>query len=855
MVLARDAKYLRCIFLMCAMLVAGGLTICGPRSVFADTAFSHKEPKNVYERFVLTNKPDGLGQNWTCLPGYPNSRSNTSNIGMTWITDSASNTYGFTSQTSSGYNVINVKYGQQFRSVYIWGSIYGCAGSNPYSDNVAVRVAEVGHNYLNLHGTKLNRGRNVHGEFSNPVAPIRADLDTYAAGLENKAGAEVMITIQIYRCYSESSVTIFGPGEACGVSYIPVLLHRDAPPWTASAKSEAKTNQEGKTDWKTGQNAHQNIRPGETVTWRHTVSNTSDTNAPNTITTVVEQASSGLNQAVGGWVNKSTSHNQGGVAHGTIYTTQPTYKITQNDVDKRICQRVGWSPLSGTSEPDTWGYSSEACVTVPYHYPPNNPDDPDDPNGGSDDPGRQPDGGVNIVVSHEGEDTVLPGEDVKFNYTIENQKGPTKTKPIEYHTYTFILPGGNDVPSNWQEMVTYGMNWNNVNCTNGGRDVYGRSHCAQDLNGVTGNINPQDSWTDSSLYNISGSWLGNPGDQICSYIAVDNNWSVKNGISSTSYAASNISCVRIGKRPQIQMNGSDSYAGKGFHSSAYSAISLNINRGSYGQYGLLTGSSAPITNFGSAGYTANASAQTNACKLAFANVGSLTASCSGMAGLGNAGIDHAIAATATIPNGVNANSINSGSISINGLSNGYHRRSGSLTINGGSLGSGVRATIVVNGDVTIAGNIGGSSSESTSYSSLAQVPSLTIIATGNIKVNGSVTLINANLVSTGGKFISCAESSAGNGADGDLGIHEGAMCKNKLKINGSVVSKQSPVLHRTFGSGNGNYINQWDNNTITATSEWFNYTPNVWLTPYLSGGSGTPDGYNTVNVTGLPVRY
>ena len=731
MVLARDAKYLRCIFLMCAMLVAGGLTICGPRSVFADTAFSHKEPKNVYERFVLTNKPDGLGQNWTCLPGYPNSRSNTSNIGMTWITDSASNTYGFTSQTSSGYNVINVKYGQQFRSVYIWGSIYGCAGSNPYSDNVAVRVAEVGHNYLNLHGTKLNRGRNVHGEFSNPVAPIRADLDTYAAGLENKAGAEVMITIQIYRCYSESSVTIFGPGEACGVSYIPVLLHRDAPPWTASAKSEAKTNQEGKTDWKTGQNAHQNIRPGETVTWRHTVSNTSDTNAPNTITTVVEQASSGLNQAVGGWVNKSTSHNQGGVAHGTIYTTQPTYKITQNDVDKRICQRVGWSPLSGTSEPDTWGYSSEACVTVPYHYPPNNPDDPDDPNGGSDDPGRQPDGGVNIVVSHEGEDTVLPGEDVKFNYTIENQKGPTKTKPIEYHTYTFILPGGNDVPSNWQEMVTYGMNWNNVNCTNGGRDVYGRSHCAQDLNGVTGNINPQDSWTDSSLYNISGSWLGNPGDQICSYIAVDNNWSVKNGISSTSYAASNISCVRIGKRPQIQMNGSDSYAGKGFHSSAYSAISLNINRGSYGQYGLLTGSSAPITNFGSAGYTANASAQTNACKLAFANVGSLTASCSGMAGLGNAGIDHAIAATATIPNGVNANSINSGSISINGLSNGYHRRSGSLTINGGSLGSGVRATIVVNGDVTIAGNIGGSSSESTSYSSLAQVPSLTIIATGN----------------------------------------------------------------------------------------------------------------------------
>ena len=536
----------------------------------------------------------------------------------------------------------------------------------------------------------------------------------------------------------------------------------------------------------------------------------------------------------------------------TFLNENTSYDVTQDDVDKLVCESLAWNPLSGV-DTVSWGHSQRACATVPYHYPPNNPDDPDDPNGGPDDPGRQPDGGVNIVVSHEGEDTVLPGEDVKFKYTIENQKGPTKTKPIEYHTYTFILPGGNDVPSNWQEMVTYGMNWNNVNCTNGGRDVYGRSHCAQDLNGVTGNINPQDSWTDSSLYNISGNWLGNPGDQICSYIAVDNNWSVKNGISSTSYAASNIDCARIGKRPQIQMNGSDSYAGKGFHSSVYSAISLNINRGSYSQYGLLTGSTAPITNFGSAGYTANASV--NACKLAFANTGSITASCSGMTGLGNAGIDRALAVTATIPNGVLANPITSDSISINGLSNGYHRRSGSLTISGGSLSSGVRATIVVNGDVTIAGNIGDSPSESTPYSSLAQMPSLTIIATGNVKVNGSVTLINANLVSTGGKFISCAESSASNGVDSDLGIHDGAMCKNKLKVNGSVVSKQSPVLHRTFGSGNENYINQWDNNTITATSERFNYTPNVWLVPYLGGGSGTPDGYNTVNVTGLPVRY
>lgn len=831
------------VVVVCAIMMAGSSKIA---------LASHSEPWNDYERYAKTGQGSGLGDNPSCRE-YPSIK----NIGATWLSDSDDNPAGTKWEGGDG-NVINVAYGQTERTVYVFGSIYGCAGSES-KNNVAVNVTSLTPNYLTINGTKLERGSNSRGTFSSPKKGLPAKLNTSFNILPNVAGATRTITVKVYRCYDEYNTAAVN----CGVSYIPITLHRDAPPWTASAKSEVKTNQAGETDWKVGQNAHQNIRPGMTATWRHTVSNTSDTKAPNVITATVAQASPGLSHAVSGWIDKSTVRKKGGSAHGTIYTTQPTYNITQNDVDKRICQRIGWNPLSGTSVASAWGYSSEACITIPYHYPPENPDDPDDPDGGPDDPGQRPTNGVNVSTTVSA-DTVLPGEDVEFTYKITNQKGPTKTKPVEYRTYTFVLPGDEELPSNWEHMVAYGMDWNNVNCSEGGRDIYGRTYCTRewDKQGVTGSLSPspspQDNWTDSSLYNISGNWQGNPGDRICSYIAVDNNWSVKNGISSTSYAASNISCVRIGKRPQIQMNGSDGYAGKGFHSSAYSAISLNINRGSYGQYGLLTGSNAPITNFGSAGYTANASAKTNACKLAFANVGQPTASCSGMAGLGNAGIDHAIVATATIPNGVKANSINSGSISISGLSNGYHRRSDSLTINGGSLGSGVRATIVVNGEVTIAGNIGDSLSESTTYSSLVQVPSLTIIATGNIKVNGSVTLINANLVSTSGKFISCAESVASNGIDIDddhLGIHDGAMCKNKLKINGSVVSKQSPVLHRTFGSGNGNYINQWDNNTITATSEWFNYTPNVWLTPYLSGGSGTPDGYNTVNVTGLPVRY
>ena len=824
----------------CVVVIVCAITMVGSSKV---ALASHSKPWNDYEKYAKTGQGRGLGDNPSCR-AYPYIR----NIGATWLSDSADNPAGTKWEGGDG-NVINVAYGQTERTVYVFGSIYGCAGSES-QNNVAVNVTSLTPKYLTINGTRLERGSNSRGTFSSPKKGLPAKLNTSFNILPNVAGATRTITVKVYRCYDKYNTAAVN----CGISYIPITLHRDAPPWTASAKSEVKTNQSGETGWKVGQNAHQNIRPGMTATWRHTVSNTSDTKAPNVITATVAQASPRLNHTVSGWVDKSTVRKKGGPAHGTIYTTQPTYNITQNDVDKRICQRIGWNPLSGTSAASAWGHSSAACITVPYHYPPENPDDPDDPDGGPDDPGQQPTNGVNVSTTVSA-DTVLPGEDVEFTYKITNQKGPTKTKSIKYRTYTFIVPGNGDLPSNWEHMVTYGMSWSEVDCSEGGRDVYGRTRCTSewDKQGTTDSINPPHSWTDSSLYNISGDWVGNPGDRICSYIAVDNNWSIKNGVSSTSYAASNIACARIGKRPQVQMNGSDSYAGAGFYSSAYSSISLNNNRGSYSQYGLLTGSTAPITNFGSAGYTANASV--NACKLAFANTGSITSSCSGMTGLGNAGIDRALAVTATIPNGVLANPITSDSISINGLSNGYHRRSGSLTISGGSLSSGVRATIVVNGDVTIAGNIGDSSSESTPYSSLAQMPSLTIIATGNVKVNGSVTLINANLVSTGGKFISCAESSASNGVDSDLGIHDGAMCKNKLKVNGSVVSKQSPVLHRTFGSGNENYINQWDNNTITATSEWFNYTPNVWLVPYLGGGSGTPDGYNTVNVTGLPVRY
>ena len=161
------------------------------------------------------------------------------------------------------------------------------------------------------------------------------------------------------------------------------------------------------------------------------------------------------------------------------------------------------------------------------------------------------------------------------------------------------------------------------------------------------------------------------------------------------------------------------------------------------------------------------------------------------------------------------------------------------------------------GDVTINGNIniyGGTNEQdnTTSYTNPAAIPSLTIIADGDISINGSVERVDANLVTENGRLITC-QGSEDSGTQTELGIGS-TQCSNKLKINGAVVSKESPVLHRIFGSGNTIGVNQWDNNMNSTTSEWFNYTPNTWLTPYLGGTSGI-NGYTTVQVTNLPVRY
>ena len=547
-----------------AIAVVAALTFICSLALSSPAQASHYPAWNDYEYYAETGIGSGLGQNPSCTG---NNATTQANIGATWLSDSPSNPKG--TQWSGGTgNVINVGWGQTTRTVYVFGSIYGCAGSA--SSNTAVNVRSTTPQYLTIDGTQLPRGGNTKGTFSTPTGYLVGHLNTSYDVLPNVGNAEVTITVEVYRCFNAANTKPVN----CGTSYIPVTLHRDAPPWEADATTEIKSNQKGQTNWKTGRDALKNIRPTQTLTWHHRVFNTSETDAPNVITVTPQISYNGGSswQTYG-----SSATKQGGPAYGTIYdrNTSP-YTVRQSDVGNLICGRVGWSPFSGTSASGTWGYSSEACADVPYHYPPgpHDPSDPEDP-GGPDGPGEEPSGGVELSADPSS-DTVMAGENITFNYHVDNTYGPTKTKNIEYRTYTFILPGGTDLPDNWEDMITYNPNWSEVDCSEGGRDVYGKSYCALGKSGGTGSINPGTGKDYSGTYTVINEWLGQPGDQICSYIAADNNWSVKNNVSSNSYAASNIACVKIGKRPQTQINGSDSYANKGFTGSKYSDIGTQL---------------------------------------------------------------------------------------------------------------------------------------------------------------------------------------------------------------------------------------------------------------------------------------
>ncbi len=537
------------------------------------------------------------------------------------------------------------------------------------------------------------------------------------------------------------------------------------------------------------------------------------------------------------WYNK-------GISFGESINYHYRYQVRADDAEKTLCQRVRNSWPVGQDRKER--FTPWACAYVPYDYPPNQP-----PPGGGD---KDNSGVVPTARVADGyKSKVQAGDDVQFSYSLTNTSGPTVSRQIKYRPYTFILRKGAKLPPNYeQKPYHYAKDWGNNGVGCGGRDITpgAQSRCEPGVFGTSGRIYPGQTWSvpGQQKYNVSDKWLAQPGDKICSYIAVDNNWSVKNDQSADTFRASNIACVVVTKSPNLNLSGSDSYAKDGFTGSDVreNIVPGTDKRGSYSQYGLLT-DKVGVTNFGSAGYTTARQANYKfACKLSYANTGNVWDNCKDLSGLQAAGLSKN---PLSMPSPTNTTPLPGGSnVDLGGLQSGnYKAGSGSLKIHG-DLGKGTHITIFAEqADVTITGKI---DADAGPYHNLSDIPSFTIMAK-TIKVNPGVSLITGTYVAKG-RFESC--NGAQNKTD-DLGMKPTSRCQNKLKINGAIVSEGSPAFLRTFGAGNRPEDDQWKTDKISSTAEWINYTPNLWLTTSNGSSGNQLEGLTTTQVTNLPVRY
>lgn len=385
--------------------------------------------------------------------------------------------------------------------------------------------------------------------------------------------------------------------------------------------------------------------------------------------------------------------------------------------------------------------------------------------------------------------------------------------------------------------------------------------------------------TDTHFNNGARTWTGTAsnliyadsfyGKKVCYYTVITSGgWAFDR---TTEYRYSNPVCIKWTKSPQVQLRGSDASSGgiwdgtgASYDGGFITTPQVDASRGSWAQYGLLA-YRGQTNSFGSAGYTTSDSAnRAKACALTFANtIGG--ANCSSSATGGQLYNGSTLTQTINLPANaklttaqVNAlTSAGSSPLTLNGLASGTYRVAAGARINASSIPSGRQITIISTGDIYLDGNI---QPAAASFTSLTEVPMLTIVAQGQIIVGSSVDRLFGNYIVTSADgtkgFKTCDVNAV------DTNMRDGGSCNRQLRVNGAVISRSSPMLRRTIGSGRSSA----DTTTVTANgethlesitpAELFNYQPNTFLTPYTLRQSSTSSWtWVVTSQTILPARF
>jgi hypothetical protein len=216
---------------------------------------------------------------------------------------------------------------------------------------------------------------------------------------------------------------------------------------------------------------------------------------------------------------------------------------------------------------------------------------------------------------------------------------------------------------------------------------------------------------------------------------------------------------------------------------------------------------------------------------------------------GNLGGDHCIFTPLAEANSLN-DVPSTAVIGSAGLVNGAHNYNGNLTLNGGIIpataagNTGNNLSIFINGNVYISSNIvygtnGGDWNINADGSS--NIPSVYIVATGNIYISPTVTeldgvyVANVNASGGGGTIYTCGQGSFTPLPTASLY----AGCNQQLTVYGSFIANQVNLM-RTFGSlddstatetPNSASLRQCQNGGFASdcAAELFNFSPELYL--------------------------
>lgn len=631
------------------------------------------------------------------------------------------------------------------------------------------------------------------------------------------------------------------------------------------AESEVRTDKHG---WATYIGT---ARPGQNAQWRHRV------NVDCKGTVDDNRFSSGVNKSRDWGGGRSFA-----IRCGDNTNYSPQKELVASDTKKTYCENAwykyrytyAYAYYNGYVHKEDRGVGHEtnsACVYIPYHVPGCQGD-----NCSPSEKCREGDGSscsnTNLTQSGVvGSADIISGgksisggtvsydQDIDFKYTFDNRYGPSRSPDATYTAHVFTLEGEYNPSTKY---TGFNHDPDPSELVPGHTKGY---FVNESFPGTTGELDPGASTSKNHGGRTVSNALGQPGDQICTYVVMGTNASMVNDKPSDTYVASPMKCVRIAKRPQLQIDGSDSYAGQGFEGTSYNSDAL---RGSYTQYSQLTNGGAS-SFFGSAGYTHLSG--NNWYRMIYANTDKVDGKASNTlfgGGLGQAyltkdAISRLGNARKFAMNDLGVSEITSNNLDINSLDGGKFNNiivspiGGTLNVYG--AGSAKAGAIMVNGNVTITGNIG----DMDNYNDDG---ALTIYATGNISVNAGVGLIHANLAASG-KVLTCAEG-GGEKSQKNAALGNNGACSGKLKVNGAVISKVSPSFQRTFGAGSCDVgrqgrtcqtdykgeaqYNYW---WIGATSEWLNYTPDSWYLANKVIDGNSLKAYQTTTVLSRPARY